>query len=212
MLYLEHLYFDSSGFGFKDKMGRKLSVSSGLSKIFNRFMSYFADLDLFLLRLIGWIPLHSVRVLFYKLDGVKIGHKAHIHMGTQFFDPSKIEIGEGSIVGQNAFLDGRDKLIIGKHVDIASDVLIYNSEHDINSDDFRPVNGPVEIGDYVFIGPRAIILPGVIVGKGAVIAAGAVVTKDVGDFEIVGGVPAKVIGERKNKDHKYVLGRSRLFQ
>ena len=212
MFYLEHVYFDASGFGFKDKMGRKLPVSSGLAKIFNRFMSYFADLELFLLRLIGYIPFHSVRILLYKLDGVKIGRKAHIHMGTQFFDPSKIEIGEGTIIGQNAFLDGRDKLTIGKHVDIASDVLIYNSEHDINSDDFRPIHGVVEIGDYVFIGPRAIILPGVKIAKGAVVGAGAVVTKDVGEFEIVGGVPAKVIGERKNKDPKYVLGRSRLFQ
>lgn len=212
MFYLEHIYFDSTGFGFKDKMGRKLSIVSGINKVFGRFMSYFMDLELFLLRLVGFIPSHSLRILIYKLDGVKIGKKAHIHMGTQFFNPTKVKIGEGTIIGQNAFLDGRDELIIGKHVDIASDVLIYNSEHDINSDDFRPINGSVVIGDYVFIGPRAIVLPGVNIGKGAVVAAGAVVTKNVNEFDIVGGVPAKVIGERKNKEPNYVLGRSRLFQ
>lgn len=212
MLYLEHLYLDSSGLGFKDKMGKKLSLSSGLMKIFNRLLSYITDLDLFFLRLIGLIPIHIIRILFYKLDGVKIGPKVHIHMGTQFFNPGKVEIGAGTIIGQNAFLDGRDILKIGKQVDIASDVLIYNSEHDIDSEDFKPVNAPVDIGDYVFIGPRAIILPGVKIGKGAVVAAGAVVTKDVGEFEIVGGIPAKVIGERNIKDPKYVLGRSRLFQ
>ncbi|KKQ96441.1 MAG: Acetyltransferase, partial [Candidatus Woesebacteria bacterium GW2011_GWA1_39_12] len=70
----------------------------------------------------------------------------------------------------------------------------------------------VEIKDYVFIGPRAIILPGVSIGRGAVVAAGAVVTKNVPDFAIVGGVPAKVIGERKNKNLNYRLGRARLFQ
>jgi len=64
----------------------------------------------------------------------------------------------------------------------------------------------------VFIGPRAIIMPGVKIGRGAVVAGGAVVTKDVPDFAIVGGVPAKVIGERKNKDPHYNLGRARLFQ
>lgn len=212
MFYLEHIYFDSTGIGFKDKMGRKLSVVSGFKKIFDRLISYVIDLDLFILRLIGWIPFHSLRILCYKLDGVKIGRKAHIHMGIQFFNPGNISIGEGSVIGQNAFLDGRDKLIIGKHVDIASDVLIYNSEHDINSEDFAPIHAPVEIGDYVFIGPRVIILPGVNIAKGAVIAAGAVVTRDIGEFEIAGGVPAKVIGERKNRDPKYVLGRSRLFQ
>ncbi len=208
MLYSEHVGLD----GFKDKSGKKLSFGTALKKIFNRLVSYVVDLDLFILRLIGWIPFHTIRVIAYKLDGVKVGKKAHIHMGTQFFNPSNIHIGEGTIIGQNAFLDGRDKLIIGKHTDIASDVLIYNSEHDINSEDFAPIHAPVEIGDYVFIGPRVIILPGVKIGKGAVIAAGAVVTKDVGESEVVGGVPAKLIGERKNKDPRYVLGRSRLFQ
>lgn len=212
MFYLEHLYIDSSGFGFKDKHGKKLSLSAGISKVFGRFFSYFIDLELFFLRLVGWIPFHTFRILIYKLDGVKIGKKVHIHMGTQFFDPTKVEIGDGTIIGQNAFLDGRDSLKIGKHVDIASDVLIYNSEHDINSDDFKPIHASVQIGDYVFIGPRAIILAGVKIGTGAIVAAGAVVTKDVNDFDIVGGVPAKVIGERKNKEPNYVLGRSRLFQ
>lgn len=212
MLYLEHVYFDSRGFGFKDKMGKKLSVVQAVGKVFRRLYSYIEDLDLFFLRLIGWIPIHTIRILAYKLDGVKIGKKVHIHMGTQFFNPSNIAIDDGTIIGQNAFLDGRDKLIIGKHTDIASDVLIYNSEHDISAEDFVPVHAPVEIGDYVFIGPRVIILPGVKIGKGAVVGAGAVVTKDVAEFEIAGGVPAKPIGERKLKDPRYVLGRSRLFQ
>ena len=102
--------------------------------------------------------------------------------------------------------------MIGNHVDIASSVMIYNSEHDLEKADFSARTEPVKIEDYVFIGPRAIILPGVKIGKGAVVAAGAVVTEDVPDFAIVGGVPAKVIGERKNKNPNYRLGRARLFQ
>ncbi len=56
---------------------------------------------------------------------------------------------------------------------------------------------PVTICDDVWIGVRAIILPGVTVGKGAIIAAGAVVTKDVCEYAIVGGNPARVIKMRK---------------
>jgi len=103
-------------------------------------------------------------------------------------------------------------LTIGDHTDIASSVMVYNSEHDLEKEDFLAKTEPVEIGDYVFIGPRVIILPGVKIGKGAVVAAGAVVTRDVPDFTIVGGVPAKSIGERLNKNPNYSLGRARLFQ
>lgn len=169
-------------------------------------------MELFVTRVVGWVPFYFIRWLVYRGAGVKIGRKSHIHMGLQFFYPAGVEIGEGTIVGQNAFLDGRDRLKIGNHVDIASDVMIYNSEHNINSEDFSAITAPVEIGNYVFIGPRAIILPGVKIGHGAIIAAGAVVTKDVEDYKIVGGVPAQVIGERKNKDLHYRLGRTRLFQ
>ena len=213
MFYLEHLGWDSNtSFYFKNKMGKTLSLSLGLQKVGSRFMSYFQDLDLFLLRLIGYFPIFFVRKFFYQIAGVKIGHGSHLHMGVQFFNPSGVQIGEGTIIGQNAFLDGRDSLKIGSFVDIASDVMIYNSEHDIHSEDFRAVVAPVEIGDFVFIGPRVIVLPGVSIGKGAVVAAGAVVTKDVVDFDIAGGVPARVIGTREVQDLHYKLGRSRLFQ
>lgn len=55
---------------------------------------------------------------------------------------------------------------------------------------------PVEIGNDVWIGARAMILDGVKIGDGAIIGAGAVVTKDVPPYAIVGGVPAKIIGYR----------------
>ncbi|OGM13434.1 hypothetical protein A3D84_00650 [Candidatus Woesebacteria bacterium RIFCSPHIGHO2_02_FULL_42_20] len=185
------------------------AVKKGLQRVF----SWMIDFKLFIIHGVSLhLPLWSVRKAIFSLFGVKIGKGSIIHMGCKFFEPSGVEIGQDTVVGEGAFLDGRAKLVVGNHVAVASQVLIYNSEHDISSDTFEATNAPVAIGDYVFVGPRAIILPGVSVGAGAVIAAGAVVTKDVPSFAIVGGVPAKIISERKLKDPQYRLGRARLFQ
>lgn len=189
-----------------------MSLSEIFLKVVVRLYNYILDFELMVLRVVGSIPSHLFRKLFYRLAGIKIGKGSSIHMWANFFEPSNIQIGDDTIIGDHAFLDGRDKLTIGSHVDIASYVMIYNSEHDINSPGFSAVLGKVEINDYVFIGPRVVILPGVVIGKGAIVAAGAVVTKDVPEFAVVGGVPAKVISERKNKAPKYKLGRARLFQ
>jgi len=196
----------------KDKNGKNLTFSQALPKITNRFYNYWLDFELMLLRWVGHIPSHTIRKIKYGFFGMKIGNGSTIHMWANFFQPKNIEIGEDTIVGDHAFLDGRASLKIGNHVDIASYVMIYNSEHDLKKDDFSAVEEPVEIGDYVFIGPRVIILPGVKIGKGAIVAAGAVVTKDVLDYTIVGGVPATMIGQRQNKNPNYRLGRARLFQ
>lgn len=198
---------------FTDKHGRELSSGEAVKRSVNRIINWWLDLKLFFVHLISLhVPVYSVRKLVFRLVGVRIGKGTTIHMGCKFFDPRGVSIGTDSKIGDRAFLDGRSALIIGDHVDIASEVMIYNSEHDIESGEFSAVEEPVEIGDYVFIGPRALILPGVKIGRGAVVAAGAVVTKEVPDFVVVGGVPAKPIGERKNKALSYVLGRSRLFQ
>jgi maltose O-acetyltransferase len=196
----------------KDKNGKVLTSDEVVSKGVNRFFNYILDFELMVLRWVSHVPSHIFRKLFYQLAGMKIGRGSTVHMWANFFDLGGIVIGQDSIVGDHVFLDGRATIKIGNHVDIASQVLIYNSEHDLEKEDFSAKLEPVEIDDYAFIGPRAIILPGVKIGKGAVVGAGAVVTKNVPDFAIVGGVPAKVIGERKNKDPHYKLGRARLFQ
>ena len=204
---------------FTDRTGRVLDWSEAWQKIQIRFVTVWLELVTgFLWWGVGSIPFHSIRNLFYSLAGMKMGSKSSIHMGARIFDPAHISIGVGTLIGEKATLDGRRQLpnsngglTIGSHVDIASEVMIWTSQHDIQSSDMRPIEDAVSIGDYVFIGPRAIILPGVHVGEGAVVAAGAVVTKDVEPFAIVAGVPAKIIGERTH-NLSYTLGRPRLFQ
>jgi maltose O-acetyltransferase len=201
------------GLVFKDKNGRVLSQAEANKKIINRFYNWYLDFTLMCLHCINdHFPSRSLRSWSFRLAGGQIGLGSVIHMGARYFQPRGIKIGADTIIGYRIFMDGRASLTIGDHVDIASEVMIYNSEHDINAEDFHATDSPVKIGDYVFIGPRVIIMPGVNIGRGAIIAGGAVVTKDVPDYAIVGGVPAKVIGERTNKTPHYRLGHARLFQ
>ena len=93
-------------------------------------------------------------------------------------------------------------LKIGDNVMMGPDVTILTHTHNIERTDIPmglqgSIVKEVSIGDDVWIGMRSIIMPGVRIGNGVVIGAGAVVTKDVPDFAIVGGVPARIIRYRK---------------
>lgn len=189
-------------------------------KISNRIFTMWLELVTgFLWWGVGYIPSHHVRRFFYRLAGMKMGKGSTVHMMARIYDPRHITIGDDTIIGEKASLDGRKQLAnskgglqIGSHVDIASDVMIWTSEHDIHDANLAPIEEKVVIEDYVFIGPRAIILPGVTIGRGAVVAAGAIVTKDVSAGTIVAGTPAKSIGNRDTSKLNYKLGRARLFQ
>lgn len=189
------------------------------AKIINRLQTIWLEVTTgFLWWGIGNVPSHHIRRGAYRICGMKIGPGSSIHMGARIYDPRNITIGSDSIVGERVTLDGRKQLVhseggleIGSHVDIASEVMFWTSQHDISDPLFKAIEKKITVEDYVFIGPRVIILPGVTIGKGAVVAAGAVVTKSVAPLTIVAGVPAQKIGVREST-LSYKLGRTRLFQ
>lgn len=152
---------------------------------------------------VGKIPSHKIRNFIYKkIFRLKLGENAILYGGSEIRDAHKIIIGEGTIIGDNSKLDGRNGIEIGKHVNFSTGVWIWTEQHDLNSKYFSCNGAAVKIGDKAWISCRAIILPGVEIGEGAVVAAGAVVTKNIEPYAIYGGVPAKKIGER-NKELLY---------
>lgn len=153
----------------------------------------------------SYLPFHFLRIGILNLFfNSKISYRAGLYYGVEIRHPWKVHIGKSSVVGHHVTLDARKGLYIGVNVNISSEVMIWTLHHDYNDEKFRAIGNRVVIGDFAWICSRAIILPGVTIGKGAVVAAGAVVTKDVPEYAIVGGVPAKIIGKR-SMDLKYDL-------
>lgn len=128
------------------------------------------------------------------------GENVNVEKNAQFAMGGGISIGTGSGLGVNCSVHG--PLRIGENVMMGPDVTILTHTHNIERTDIpmghqgMRVAGVV-IGNDVWIGMRSIIMPGVRIGNGVVIGAGAVVTKDVPDYAVVGGVPAKVIRFRE---------------
>lgn len=160
-----------------------------------------------------WIFLNSIitpmyskhlRVFVLRKMGSNIAKGVSIYRNGYIWVGSNLEIGLGSTVGFKVHLDDRKGIKIGENVTIASEVMIWTLHHDYNDIHFKAFGAPVVINDYAWICSRAVILPGVTIGKGAVVAAGSVVTKDVAPWTVVGGVPAKKISERTQKQYDYI--------
>lgn len=132
-------------------------------------------------------------------------HSMHVKDGATFWFPNRITIGRRVGINEWVFIDGYGGVEIGNNVAIAHGVSIMSEDHGIEDHDVpirdqRKKAAPIKIHDDAWLGMGAKILRGVTIGRGAVVAAGAVVTKDVPDFAIVGGVPAKLIRYRGNSN------------
>lgn len=166
----------------------------------------------------------KVSLILQKLRGVNLGSNVIIGKGARFLrypqnihvaddvilkqgchlcpcrQESVITIGERTTVGFYTLIYATSEITIGQDCMIAPFVYIVDSDHGIHRDFLmnRQANtsAPILIGRDVWIGAHSVILKGVQVQDGAVVAAGSVVREDVPSYAIVGGVPAKIIGER----------------
>lgn len=161
---------------------------------------YYYSLNNFFLK----IPFWWIRKKILKLFGYKIHDSAFVHVGCVVFGKGyRLEVGKNTTINADCVLDARSKLKIGSGCSISRGVTFITQSHDYNSENFALIDGPVTIGNYVWIGSNAIILPNVKIANNCVIGAGSVVTKDCGVSGVYVGNPAKMI---KRIDSSFVTG------
>jgi acetyltransferase-like isoleucine patch superfamily enzyme len=126
-------------------------------------------------------------------------HAWFVARGSRSSARTPLVIGTGTYIGRFSQINAWRDVVIEEHVLIGDRVLITDADHNytdpavpirLQGDAFK---GSVCLRSGCWIGAGAVILPGVTIGRNAVVAANAVVTKDVADFTLVGGIPARVL-------------------
>ena len=159
--------------------------------------------------LFGLPGMRKLRNIVYNryLGTSKINVDDFVRMYTAHANPGGAfrKIGCGLHISRNAEVDFSGGVTMGTNVTVSENAKIYTHDHIVDGDnsDWRKndlVFSPIDIGDNAWIGADAIVLQRVSrIGEGAVIAAGSVVTRDVDDFMIVAGNPAKPVRRRAGK-------------
>ena len=149
------------------------------------------------LRVFNWLKKSYLSLCF----GARIGKRVVFYPGVWIFPGRNLVLGNDVDIAFGVLITTRGGVYIGDRTLIGYGTKILSANHAIP--DGRATifssghqSKQVHIERDVWIGANAIILPGVTIGEGAVIGAGSVVTRDVSEFSIVGGVPAKLIRYR----------------
>ncbi|MCM8804936.1 MAG: acyltransferase [Candidatus Omnitrophica bacterium] len=168
----------------------------GIKKSLKYFIGSFLNL------IFKFLFISPLRVFFLKILGVKIGPGTVIE-DINFINFYRngfkgLQIGKMCFIGSGTIIDLADKITIEDYVTIAEGVIILThfnvgyKDHPLQKY-YPSYKKPIRIKEGSFVGAGVIILPGVTIGKNTLVAAGAVVNSNIDDYNVVGGVPAKVI-------------------
>jgi acetyltransferase-like isoleucine patch superfamily enzyme len=132
---------------------------------------------------------------------IRLGDRVTLRRGVVLAGNGTLTIGSHTTINDGCQISAFDAVHIGANVMFAPRVCVLDIDHRFDSRD-RPLRqqgyrtAPVFIGDDVWLGANAVVLRGVRIGRGAIVGANSVVTRDVPDYAIVGGVPARVLRMR----------------
>lgn len=154
---------------------------------------------------------------YYSSVEKKLLRKVRISSSAYITNKKKLVIQDNVWINHHARIDATGGVFIGEGCQIGygACILSHSSHNSIRLMGKEYMNYPnyqrkgyifkeVKIGPYSFIGGGSVVMPGVTIGKGCVVGVNSVVTKDLPDYSIAVGNPAKIIGNTQDVDEKYI--------
>lgn len=141
-------------------------------------------------------PMHAWRCWLLRLFGARLGKRVHPYPSSRVWAPWNLEMADDSCLGENVDCYCVDKIVIGEKSLISQYSFLCSASHDHDDPTMPLITAPIIIGRNVWVAADAYVGPGVTIGESALVGARSSVFRDVPAQAIVGGNPARVIGQR----------------
>ena len=144
----------------------------------------------------SWNPFMGIKIILLRVFGARIGKGLVIKNNVCIKFPWKLTIGDNVWIGENCWIDNLDYVSIGNNVCISQGALLLTGNHDYTLSSFDYRNRPIVIEDGVWVGAKAVVCPGVKLYSHSILTVGSVATKNMEEYGIYQGNPAKLIRKR----------------
>jgi len=132
-----------------------------------------------------------------RIFGASIGSNVRISPSVKVWAPWNLTVGDEAAIAHDVDCYSVDQLTIGSHATVSQYTFLCTASHDVSDPHMRLISAPITVEDQAWVCAGVFIGPGVTVGKGAVVGAMSAITRNVAEWTIVAGNPARVIKTRR---------------
>ena len=144
-------------------------------------------------------PCHAWRAGVLRLFGARLGPNCHVYPRARIWAPWNLICEDAVGIADGAVVYNPAPVRLGSHCVVSQDAYLCGATHDIDDPSFPMVSAPITIGPHAWICARAVVCPGVHVGEGAVLGLAGVATRDLQDWTVYGGIPARALRARTRR-------------
>jgi len=142
------------------------------------------------------IPSSSIKCTLLRFFGAGVGKGVNIKPSVNIKYPWRLIIGDYTWIGENAWIDNLDDVMIGSNCCISQGAMLLCGNHNYRKNTFDLITGKITLEEGVWIGAHSVVCPGIICKSHAVLAVNSVATRNLDPYSIYQGNPAVKVKER----------------